>query len=208
MNRYESANLLFQKIPIKYKGNKVIGLNSYTRIELLQRVIELSTELSHPKVLEVGCGCGINMLLLNHLCPSMHISGFEYTHARLASALINLKNTNMVENLYLGDATSIKKEDNSYDIVFSFHVLEQLGQKGAEKALYEMWRLCRKGVILDEPGLENASLYESIRVKKLGYCRNLVKVAKNLPGCRIKYSGEGYCRAWPNPSNILVLERL
>jgi len=205
--RYESIALLADIIPLKYNGKRVLGYNSYARLECLSHVAALSEEIPYAQILEVGCGSGLNMFLLNYMYPHMKIYGFEFTNSRFASALINLSDTEMNGNLFLADVTNIPLHDNPYDVIFSFHVLEQLGQEGAVKALKEMWRLCRRGVVSDEPGVQNASLWETMRLKKLGYCRNLLEVAEELPGCSIKYNGESSCRSWPNTSNILVLKK-
>lgn len=206
-NFYEDTSTLYISIPLRYKGKKVFGREAYTRMECITKVIELASAATRPRVLEVGCGFGGNMLLLDHLCPQMEIFGFEYTNARFASALVTLAGTRMAENLFLGDVTCLPERDAAYDVIFSFHVLEQLGQARAREAVAEMWRVCRLGLVLVEPGTEFGSIFERWRMGKLGYCQNLSVLAGELEGCRMTLVKESACRAWPNTSVLHVFKK-
>ena len=171
--RFETLDFLLSGTYTKYNNSIYIGKNGYLRMELVRKVSELCEGLNKPKVLEVGCGFGVNLYLLKYLNPSIDLHGFEYTSARLASSILNLFNENNVQNLFLADATKMKLEDNSFDFLYSVHVLEQLGQEHAEVAMNEMWRVCRKGIIMIEPTIIGANIYEKWRLKKMGYCEKL-----------------------------------
>lgn len=201
---YETLDYLLSGTYIKHNDSVYIGKNGYCRMELIRKVSELCEELSNPKVLEVGCGSGLNLYLLNRLNPNIELHGFEYTSARLASAILNLYTDDMVNNLFLADATDMKLEDNSYDYLYSIHVMEQLGQEGAELAMKEMWRVCRKGIVMIEPSVIGANFYEKWRVKKMGYCEDLVSIAENLPNSNIVISKEATYRSFPNTGYFIT----
>jgi len=204
---YEPLDTLWRTIPVRVGKRPVLGLNAWTRRAIFDAILAACEGVERPRILEVGCGFGGNMLLLQHLAPHAELWGFEYTHARLASSLVNLAGTGMEERLFLGDATRLSLEDNSFDVVFSFHVLEQLGQGGATAALGEMARIARRGVVCDEPGEPEAGPLERWRMRRLEYCRDLGAIADEIEGIqRLSYE-ESPVRAWPNTSRLLQLRK-
>ncbi|MDA1060738.1 MAG: class I SAM-dependent methyltransferase [bacterium] len=207
-HRYETLEVLRQLVPLKYNNSNWIGCNFFTRLDTLNAVKEFCEVLDEPRVLEAGCGFGGNMFLLHRLLPKTAIYGFEYTYSRIASCIVNLVTTPMLEHLFLADVVSLDLEDKSYDVVFSHHVLEQLGQEKANKALKEMWRVSRRGIVCCEPSIQGCSnIYETWRMKKLGYCRDLLHMVKNLPNCKIRKFQQSTYREWPNSSYVIVLEK-
>lgn len=204
---YESLRILTTAQPLKHNGKIMIGKNAWPRIELIEHISSLCNGIQNPTVLDAGCGTGLNMYLLAKSKPEIQISGFEYTHSRMASCFINLIYESFYEELFLGDVTKIDLPDESYDVVFSNHVLEQLGQANAEVALKEVFRVCKKGAVLCEPSIHNATAYEKWRMTKLGYCRDLLAIAKKIPNCIVKEYKEDTIRYYPNTSYTLVLEK-
>ena len=206
--KYETLDLLRKDILLKYEGKVYKGSNGLQRVEILESVNDLCKGISNPKVLEVGCGSGVNIYLLNSLNPNIEIHGFEYTNARIASAIVNLFYSAIRNNLFLADACNIRLPDNSFDVVYSNHVLEQLGQDKASVALKEMWRICRKGIVLSEPSVHGANFYEKWRMRTLGYCKDLYSVAKELPDSNVLTYHEDKVRTYPNTSHHLVVEKI
>ena len=204
---YESLRILAASQPLKHNDKIMMGKNAWPRIELIEHISTMCAGLQIPSVLDAGCGAGLNMYLLAKSKPEMKISGFEYTHSRMASCVVNLAYESFYEELFLGDVTKIDLPDNSYDVVFTNHVLEQLGQLNAEIALKEVFRVCKKGAVLCEPSIHNASAYEKWRMTKLGYCQDLLTIAKKIPKCSIKFYKEDTIRNYPNTSYTLVLEK-
>lgn len=204
---YESLRVLASSQPLKHNGKIMMGKNAWPRIELMEHISNLCEGIKNPTVLDAGCGAGLNMYLLAKSKPEMKISGFEFTHSRMASCFINLIYESFYEELFLGDITKISIPDNSYDVVFTNHVFEQLGQANAELGLKEVFRICKKGVVLCEPSIHNANAYEKWRMTKLGYCRDLFSIAKKIPNCNVKVYKEDTIRYYPNTSYTLVLEK-
>jgi len=205
---YETIDLLTKNNLLKYKGKIYKGCNGYPRVEVIDDVNDLCKNIDNPKVLEVGCGSGLNIYLLHSLNPNIEIHGFEYTNSRIASTIVNLFYTPIIKNLFLADVCDLKMPDNSFDVVYSIHVLEQLGQEKAEIALKEMWRVCKKGIVLSEPSVHGANLYEKWRMKTLGYCKNLYSVAEKLPNSKIIVYKEDTIRTYPNTSYHLIVKKI
>lgn len=202
---YETLDLLRAKILLKHKGKIYKGYNGYQRIEVINSVNLLCKDIENPIVLEAGCGSGLNMYLLNTLNDKIDLHGFEYTNSRLASAIVNLSYSKMVNNLFLADVCKMNLPDNCFDVVYTNHVIEQLGQKNAEKAINEMWRVCRKGIVLSEPSVYNANMYEKWRMNILGYCKDLYRIAEKLPSAKIIDYKEDTYRTYPNTSQHLIV---
>ncbi len=207
-HHYETLDLLKRKGIYKIDNEIYWTTSGTARLELIQSVNELCQGIEKPTVLEAGCGSGLNMYLLNCLNENLKISGFEYTNARLASAIVNLFNSPLRPELFLADICDLKLPDNSIDVMYTNHVMEQLGQTHAEIALKEIWRVCRKGIVVCEPSIHGANLYERWRMKTLGYCEDLQKVAKSLPNSKIIRYEEDKIRYYPNTSNHLVVEKI
>lgn len=207
--RYETFDSLQKKFMLKNNGVIYTGNNLQGRIDLINRVIEFASKSNSGKILEAGCGAGLNLFLLTRLAPNLsNIEGFEYTNSRIASAIVNLVFEKNIERLFLADVTSLKLESESYDVVFTCHVLEQLGQQNAELAIDELLRITRKYLIISEPTLKDANLYEKWRMKKLGYCENLLNILRNSNKCRIIEDYEDPIRYHPNTSYTIIVEKL
>ena len=205
--RYETLPLLQKSVFVKKDGQICLAKNGIQRTDLINSVDNMVAGIERPKVLEAGCGSGLNIYLLNALNKDIEIHGFEYTNARVASCIANLFYHDIINNIFLADVTELNLPDNSYDVVFSYHVLEQLGQEQAEKALSEMLRVSRRGIVLSEPSTHGANFYEKWRMKKLGYCQDLLKAAEKLPNARVLTHREDTYRSYPNTSHHLVIKK-
>lgn len=206
-HKYETLDLLRKNILLKHKSKIYKGCNGFQRVEVIDSVNNLCKDINNPKVLEAGCGSGVNIYLLNSLNPDIEIHGFEYTNSRIASAIANLFYSPICNNLFLADVCNIRLPDKYFDVVYSNHVLEQLGQDKAETAIKEMWRICRKGIVLSEPSIHGANIYEKWRMKTLGYCKDLYSVAQELPEANVLIYKEDKFRTYPNTSHHLVVEK-
>lgn len=205
---YETLDLLKGKGLFKIKNQIYWAVKGSARLELINAVNKLCDGIETPKVLEAGCGSGLNIYLLNCLNDKLDIHGFEYTNARFASCLANLWNSEFKENLFLADICNLDLEDNSFDVVYTNHVLEQLGQEKAETALREIWRVCKKGIVVCEPSIHGANIYEKWRMRTMKYCEDLLSIAKTFPNAEILTYKEDDIRYYPNTSYHLILKKL
>lgn len=206
-HEYERLDTLNVTVLFQIDGKIYWAKNGCARIEFLDAVNQLVQGVENPTVLEAGCGAGLNMYMLNCSNPNLEISGFEYTNARLASAIISLWNSSMRNNLFLADICNMRLDDNSYDVVYTGHVMEQLGQERAEQAIKEAWRVCRRGIVIREPSIHGANAYEKWRMRTLGYCEDLLTVANKLPGAEVLSHQQVKVRPYPATSYQLVVRK-
>lgn len=206
-HQYEKLDLLKKRELVKIDKKIFWAKNGTPRLELIHLINKLCEGIEAPTVLEGGCGSGLNIYMLNCLNPSLDVSGFEYTNARLASGIVNLKNSDLKNKLFLADLCALNLPDNSIDIVYTNHVLEQLGQERAETALKEIWRVCKRGMVICEPSIHGANIYERWRMRTLGYCEDLHTTAKELPNAQIEIYKEDNIRYYPNTSHHLVVRK-
>ena len=204
---YETLEALKKRGLFKIEGKIYWAINGAARLELIHSVNKLCMDIDNPSVLEAGCGSGLNIYLLNKLNSKIDIHGFEYTNARLASSLTNLWDSTFKNNLFLADICDLNMEDNSYDVVYTNHVLEQLGQEKAELALKEIWRVCKKGIVVCEPSIHGANLYEKWRMKTLGYCEDLRVIANSFEDAEILTYKVDDIRYYPNTSYHLIVKK-
>ena len=113
----------------------------------LKVILDNFRVLEPKKVLEVGAGFGILGLEVSDYCG--RLKGIEISD-RLKIAKSNLKQSGKrnVSFVY-GDATNMKFDDNSFDMVYCSQVLEHI--PGCEKAIREISRVTKKNVIIDVP---------------------------------------------------------
>ncbi len=150
----------------------------YHNMKVLREIID---QWKAREVLEFGVGSGVNLLLLKKFLSGgdeLKLSGFEYPVARLLTARATFNKHGLeCDDLFLANGLNLPLKDNSYDIVFSHYVIEQM--KGFEgQALNEMIRVARVGVVLFETALYRPTLGQRIYMKHSGYSRDLPKIVK------------------------------
>lgn len=140
-----------------------------TRIRqlLLIRCIEL---LKPRRVLEVGCGNGINLLLLAGRFPEVHFAGVDLTPEGVAAAQSVQKKQEFLPDYLqefapagiadatafrridfrVGDACALPFEPGSFDLVYTSLALEQM-ERVRERALREIARVAARNVFMIEP---------------------------------------------------------
>jgi SAM-dependent methyltransferase len=132
-------------------------------------------------VLEFGCGNGVNLLLLREMFEDgreLNLSGFDYALSRVLTARATFEYFKPgISNLFLADGRKLPLAADSFDIVFSHWVLEQMA--GAEEeALDEMLRVSRKGVVLIEPTINKPRLSERVLMAHSGYSKRLAAIIR------------------------------
>ena len=132
----------------------------------------LVRELKPRTALEVGCGNGINLLIMATLFPEIQWTGVELTEAgvqvgksiqrqrELPAVLREFSSEPIVDatahqrvTMRQGDASQLPFREKEFGSVFSFQALEQM-QSIRDKAVSEMARVASKYVICTEPFAE------------------------------------------------------
>lgn len=151
-------------------------------------------QLAPRRVLEVGCGNGINLFLLANQFPDVCFTGLELTEAgnRVARELqkhdilpphlscyavapgIDLRAFQRI-NFVQGDATNMPFEDASFDLVFTVLSVEQMEQ-ARDKALAEIARVSAGHVLNMEPFAEaNTTLLRRAHIFGRDYFRGKIE---------------------------------
>lgn len=200
-----SENLIMW--PMKYHKKYLYGKMISMKIDLLKKILQTKELLSCENILEYGCGSGVNLILLNRLYGEKRLSGFEYPAARYASALVNFEIHNVeLNNFFLADGRDLPLRDDSFDLVFTCHVLEQL-KADLSKALNEVIRIAKKGVVLMEPSNFKAKLSERLFLRYEQYCENLIDIIKDRNDVEVIEHSKCALRGWLLPSNFIVLRK-
>jgi ubiquinone/menaquinone biosynthesis C-methylase UbiE len=121
------------------------------------------------KVLEVGCGSGANIQMINDLSPlanEIEYYGIDISPKAIEAAN-NYKNKSAIKNCVfeVGDAESLKFDDSYFDIVVCTEVLEHLLNPRA--ALREIYRVIKIGgsSIITTPN--NSNIWKMISRRRL-----------------------------------------
>ena len=156
-------------------------------------LIRLIEKLQPKTVLEVGCGDGINLLLLATQFPDIQFHGVELTEAghkrakrlqdedslpqnMLDFAPITVKDPagHRRVNFTRGSVTDLEFDDRSKDLVFTILALEQMEQI-RERALSEIARVTAGHTFMVEPFVEvNASGWRRWNVFRRDYFRGSI----------------------------------
>jgi ubiquinone/menaquinone biosynthesis C-methylase UbiE len=117
-----------------------------TESNILMRNI-LSFNKADLKVLDVGCGTG--RMLETVFNSKKYGKDIEYHGLDSSREMLKVikKEWNNV-TLKKGDAEKLPYEDNTFDLVFTFHLLWHLPNKLQLKIIKEMKRVCKKGGLI------------------------------------------------------------
>ena len=155
--------------PWEWRGRRMfasdVGATRFRQL-LLIRIIE---RLKPRSVLEVGCGNGINLILLSGRFPEIEFSGIELTRQGRRAAtelqklpvlpppmqeyaplpLVDLTAFQRIRFLQ-GNAASLPFPDGSFDLVLTVLALEQM-ERARHQVLGEIARVARRHVLTLEP---------------------------------------------------------
>lgn len=118
--------------------------------------MRLDYQLTHParkkvyeiakkwgdSVLDVGCGTGIDY-------PAFIDLGMEYIGVDITPKFITrFKELHPEADVRLASSLNLPFEDESFDVVYSGGVIQHMHPDEYPEAIREMWRICKKGLIL------------------------------------------------------------
>lgn len=162
---------------------------------LLAKAIE---QLKPKKVLEVGCGNGINLLMLSGRFPEIEFTGVELTKEGHEAALSFQRNDTFPElmrsyapqpmlddtafkriRFLQGSAEKLPLGDNEVDFVYTVLALEQM-ERIRKQALSEVARVAKKNTLMIEPFRDvNNSGWERANVIRRNYFRGNIQDLPN-----------------------------
>jgi len=100
-----------------------------------EKLLKRLSRFSNKKILEVGCGEGVNIKNMQH--TSNEFFGVDFSKSKIEFAKKNVKGTFKV-----GDATNLPYKNQSFDVVFCKDILHHLPDK--RKVISEMKRVAKK----------------------------------------------------------------
>ena len=151
------------------------------------------------RVLEIGCGNGINLMLLACRFPDIAFTGVELTaegqaaaqsfqqaHAQLPEHLVAFAPQPLPDpagfrrvRFIQGSATDLPFESGAFDLAITVLALEQMEQIRA-RALGEIARVVRSHALMIEPFADvNGSFWQRLNVDRRNYFRGRID---DLPG--------------------------
>jgi len=139
------------------------------------------------KLLDISCGAGEYIM-------EMNTRGFDCQGTELAEPLLN-------ENVAYGEIGSLNFEENEFDYVTCWDVLEHLPPGDEVEALAEMKRFARYGVAMSVNNKDSKSLGVQLHINKKPYDEWQKIVRDAFVGWEVEYYGV-------RVSPILVCQRL
>ncbi len=176
--------------PWEWRGQKLLA-STFGATRFRQLFLIRFLEMVRPKrVLEVGCGNGINLLLLAGRFPEVEFAGVELTQEghdaavalqkleELPAALqgfapLELKDPTAFRRIdfHQGSAGELAFEDDAFDLVVTVLSLEQM-ETIRHQALSEVARVARRHTLMIEPFADvNTSLWPRLNVVRRNYFR-------------------------------------
>ena len=145
--------------------------NTYNKI-IKERVAELS-KYKISSILEVGVGDAITINgIASHLGDNIDYYGIELSLNRIANGIKHLDLNRHSFSFVVGDAKHLPFKDNSFDIVYSSHCLEQIPMDFTF-VIDEMCRVSKGIVVLFEPSFELGSLSQKLCMIASDYVRDI-----------------------------------
>jgi SAM-dependent methyltransferase len=188
--------------PWEWHGRRMfasdVGATRFRQLFLI-RFIE---RLRPRRVLEVGCGNGINLILLAGRFPEIAFTGVELTEAghraarelqkesELPPALCDYAPLPLADTMAFrriqflqGNATCLPFEDGAFDLVITVLALEQMERVRAQ-ALAEIARVAGRHTLMIEPFQDiNNALWPRLNVLRRDYFRGRIA---DLGGCDLE----------------------
>ena len=163
---------------IHFVSKKVLGER---RIQYIANDILRPLNLHNMTLLDVGAGELTTLVRLAKAMPELKsISALELSWSRIAVGRnFAVGNKVMPDNLVVGTATHLPFPDNSFDIIFTSHCLEQ-ANLDKWQIIQELYRVARRYIVLLEPSWELGSKYQKRRMNTKGYLKGLDSVIKKL----------------------------
>lgn len=140
--------------------------------EVISRVEPQVTSL-----LDAGCGEGTTLeaVLSQVERPIEKVLAFDIVPARVLFAQRYLMNRGYEVDVFAGRMTDIPLDDNSIDVVMTYHAVEPNGGH-AREVIRELKRVAKHWLIMVEPCYELADEEGKARMKRLGYATELSSI--------------------------------
>jgi ubiquinone/menaquinone biosynthesis C-methylase UbiE len=161
--------------------------------------------LNPCSVLEVGCGNGHNIFSLLRIDPGVVCTGVDVSSVGIEKA----REFNSCD-FFVRDARDLPFCDDSVDVVFTVHALEQM-KYCLEKALGEIYRVCKRFVVLFEPFFVQQNIFGKWHIIRSEYAQGIPFFVEDVGFrivCFVRLGRRDYIsRGW-NRTGLLIGEKL
>lgn len=159
-------------------------------------------------VIEIGAGEATTLAPALAKCSvqfdrvaALDLSWSRMAFAKSFSQALNVK----IDHFVVGNAYNLPFADNSFDLVYSYHCLEQM-PSNKEQSIAELFRIARKYLVLVEPSYELGNWPQKLRWRNKNYIRGIPKTLKKLGLNLLKHERVPYTD-YPNSAAIHVIEK-
>lgn len=162
MNKNKSRSKIWPSFNSSFERS--IYLHKKEREVLYNILLKYSKE--EDKILDVGCGIGIESVFLAKKGRKVWAVDKDLEPLKIAKEYSQKEKTKI--NFKKADATKLPFKDEKFDMVFSIAMLHFLPQKKFEKAISEQIRVLKKGgiLIIDVPYKYSIhTIYKKIMIK-------------------------------------------
>lgn len=168
---------------LKYQTRNPVAL--YIMRNFFDEIGNILNGISYNKVLNAGCGDGVELLQIKKYLKGKKIIGVDIDPVQIKAAKKNIPDIKFM----LGDIYKLNFKDSEFDLILTIEVLEHL--KYPEKAIKELLRVSSKYTILSVP---NEPLW---------------RILNMLRGYRIKNLGnpEGHIQHWNSKSFLRMVSK-
>jgi ubiquinone/menaquinone biosynthesis C-methylase UbiE len=113
------------------------------------------------KILELGCGDGINLRKIAYKNQSIELTGLDINKVAIKKGYLKIKNLNYKINLIRENFKNLKKYSNDqFDVVFSEAALMYVDKNNIHNVLKEALRISKVKVVICEQHTNNESYYD------------------------------------------------
>jgi len=121
----------------------------------------------NSKILDAGCGHGRHVVFFAE--QGFDVTGIDQSKDAIEVGKKWLDTKNLSAKIEVGDLTNLPYDDNSFDVIVSFGVLDHILFSDAKKAMKELHRVCSPG----------GYVYLALRSSEDSECGRGEKVADN-----------------------------
>lgn len=159
---------------------EVKNISSIENMQFIRKEMnEVLQEIEFNSVLEVGVGELTTLeSVYDKFGPEIDAYGVDLSVNRVYHGLREYRSRHKIDpTVVKGNAIRLPFPDNSFDLVYTRHTLEQMPTIYKE-ALDEIIRVCKRHVVLFEPSYELATLSQRIKMHNSDYVRGIMKFLK------------------------------